>query len=183
MPTTPAWDIARPRLDAERTRGGRRRTSTSRRGARQPVTAPAGASSGGGFELLRRAADGDLHPLGLGRFGHRHRYGENAVVVGGVNVIGVQAVAKEQLAAERPVWSLGDDPLLTLCLRGLPLGVHRQDVLLDRQIDRRGIDTRQVEPNDEPLAVAVRVDGSERGSSPQQPLDVTSNRISIHITS
>jgi hypothetical protein len=38
-----------------------------------------------------------------------------------------------------------------------PLGPHGQNVLLDGQIDRRGLDAREVELDDEPVAAAVGV--------------------------
>ena len=55
------------------------------------------------------------------------------------------------------MWALGHDHLIALSRLEAPLGPHAQDVLLDGQIDRRGLDAREVELDDELVAAAVGV--------------------------
>jgi hypothetical protein len=52
---------------------------------------------------------------------------------------------------------LGHEHLVVLSWLKAPLGPHGQDVLLDGQLDRRGLDAREVELDDELLAAAVGV--------------------------
>jgi hypothetical protein len=53
------------------------------------------------------------------------------------------------------VRALGHEDLVALSRLEAPLGPHAQDVLLDGQFDRLGLDAREVELNDE-LETALR---------------------------
>lgn len=78
----------------------------------------------------------------------------------GLHVFGVGRVAEEDLARVTAVRPLGHDHLVVLSRLKAPLGPHGQDVLLDR----RGLDAREVEPDDELLAAAVGSMGNARGA-------------------
>jgi hypothetical protein len=62
------------------------------------------------------------------------------------------------------VRTLGHNDLVGLSRLKAPLGPHGQDVLLDGQIDRRGLDARKVELDDELLAAAEGSIGNARGA-------------------
>jgi hypothetical protein len=56
-----------------------------------------------------------------------------------------------------PLRALGHEHLVALLRLKAPLGPHAQDVVLDGQIDRVGLDAREVEFDDELVAAAVGV--------------------------
>jgi len=99
----------------------------------------------------------DLHAAWLGRLGDRDREREHAVLAAGLHILGVERVPEEELARVRAVRTLGDDHLVALLRLKAALGPDGQDVLLDGQLDRRGLDAREVELDDELLAAPVGV--------------------------
>jgi hypothetical protein len=109
------------------------------------------------LDRLGVLAPADLHAARLGRLGDRDRERQHAVLIVGLHVLGVQRVAEEELATVGPVRALGHEHLIALSRLEAPLGPHAQDVLLDGQIDRRGLDAREVELDDELVAAAVGV--------------------------
>ena len=97
------------------------------------------------------------HLAGLGLLGDGDGDGQHAVLVAGVHLGGVEAVAEEQLAAEGAVDALiGDD---VVALDGTPgaLGADGEDVALVFEVDGGGIDAGQIEVSDERVAVPVGV--------------------------
>lgn len=68
-------------------------------------------------------------------------------------MLGVEAVAQEQLPSEDPLRSLGHHDLLPV--RRLPraLGAYREHVLLHRELDGVRIHARNVEADDEAVGV------------------------------
>jgi hypothetical protein len=62
------------------------------------------------------------------------------------------------------VRALGDQDLVTVAEGGLARGRDVQDVLLDGQVDRGGVHARQVELDDELVAVPI---GVHRGPAPR----------------
>ena len=83
-------------------------------------------------------------------------------------------VAEEQLAAEGAVGPLADEQLDAVDRAALALGVDGEDVLLDGQVDRAGVDAREVELRRRTRRRAVGVDrhrgrpggGAERPAGP-----------------
>ncbi len=102
--------------------------------------------------------DVDRDPAGLGLLRDRQAQREHIVGVAGVAALGVEALAQEQLAAEGPLRTLTDEQLHTIEDSAVTLGVDRQHVLLDDEVDRARVDTGEVELDDELVAMAVRVD-------------------------
>src|SRR3954451_23955755 len=111
---------------------------------------------------LHVLADVDRHTSRLGLLRDRKPQGQHAVGVLGVNTVGVERLAQEQLTAERPVRPLTDQQLDPVGLGPLAFGMDRQHVLLDRQVNRLGLDAGKIELHHELFAVAVRVDGHRR---------------------
>ena len=70
---------------------------------------------------------------------------------------GVEAVAEEQLAAERAVDALTGDDVVAVDRTPGPLGADGEHVALVLQVDRGGIDAGQIEVSDERVAVPVGV--------------------------
>ena len=92
---------------------------------------------------------------------------QDAAVVRGVDVLGVQGVPEEQLPgvdAQRPLGDLHLDGAVHG--QGAALGPHGQDVALDVELDGVGVDAGEVEDGHEVVAVAVRVHGHGGGSGP-----------------
>src|SRR4051794_13875107 len=78
------------------TMAGRLAAATRAHGA-----ATAGVRTSGRVDLLGfRGVLADLDPPGLGPLGDRDPQGQHAGVISGLDVVGVQALAEEQLAAE-----------------------------------------------------------------------------------
>ena len=61
--------------------------------------------------------------------------GEHAAVVAGLDVLGVEVVAEDELPAEHPAGAFGGDQL-GVAGPGRPFGLDRHDVALDVQVDR-----------------------------------------------
>jgi hypothetical protein len=78
-------------------------------------------------------ADRDLAGLGLLR--HRDREGEDPGAVTGFDALGVEVVAQDQLTGEHPARSFGGQEL-PIAAGGGPLGLDRDDVAFDVQVDR-----------------------------------------------
>jgi hypothetical protein len=102
---------------------------------------------------------GDLDLAGFGLLGYGDGDGEHTVVVDGVDVVTVQALAQEQLAAELAVAPLRDEDLVALFSRRRAGGPHGEDILLHGQFDRARISAGQVQIDLELFAPTVGVDG------------------------
>src|SRR5207244_2315052 len=100
----------------------------------------------------------------LGLLRDRDRDREDALVVAGCDPIRIEAVAEQQLSAERAVRALGDDELVALRREPGSLGRHGQSVLFDGQIDGVWVHTGEIEVHDKHLAPAVSVHWHPRGS-------------------
>jgi hypothetical protein len=111
-------------------------------------------SSGDRLGLL---LPGDRHPPWLGRLGDRDRERQHAEPTVGLNALGVERFAEEDLAGVGSLRPLGHDHLVALSRLETPLGPHGQHILLDGQLDRLRLDARQVELDDEPVAAAAGV--------------------------
>src|SRR5690606_2695086 len=107
-------------------------------------------------DLLASAA-ADLDAARLGLFGPRDAQGQDAGVVRRVDALGVQGVAEEELAGERAGGTLCHEGLRVLGGRGAALGPHVQDIALDVQLDRLGVDAGEVEVDEELVTRPVRV--------------------------
>src|SRR4051794_11006461 len=116
-----------------------------------------GATGRQRLDRLGFLATADRDASRLGRRGDRDRERQHAVLAVGLEVFGVQRVAEEDLAGVGPLRPLGHDHLVALSRLKAPLGPHRQHVLLDGQIDRRGLHAWEVELDDELLPAAVGV--------------------------
>src|SRR5690606_21237053 len=68
-----------------------------------------------------------------------------------------QGVAEEELAGERAGGTLCHEGLRVLGGRGAALGPHVQDIALDVQLDRLGVDAGEVEVDEELVTRPVRV--------------------------
>ena len=79
------------------------------------------------------------------------------MVVSGLDVVRVEALAEEELAGERSGRSLVDEDLIILIELPLALGRDRERVLLDCHLDRVRIDTGKVDVQIEPIALPVAV--------------------------
>src|SRR5438552_2145033 len=72
-----------------------------------------GSSAGVRFDrLLSVAALGDLDLAGLGSLRQGDRDHEHTVVIAGVDVLGIETIAEEQLPEELAVGALGGDDLV-----------------------------------------------------------------------
>jgi len=105
----------------------------------------------------------DLDLAGLGLFRDRDPQGQYAGVVVGLDPVSVQGVAQDQLPTEHP-----SGPF---CGQQFPIGrerrtfsFHGEYVAFDVQVDRGGIDPRQVEFDDEFLALLLGVHRHRRRS-------------------
>src|SRR5581483_9392796 len=87
--------------------------------------------------------------------------GQDAGVVAGSDVLGVEVVAEDQLAAEHTARPLGGDQL-GVAGSGRSLGPAGDHVAFDVQIDRVGVDAGQVELDMEGVAVAPRIHRHDR---------------------
>src|SRR6185437_9707190 len=96
-------------------------------------------------------------PSGLRSVGNRDGHGEHAVFVGGVNVVGVESVAQQELAREGPLTALAGDDLIALDGLPVPFRGDGHAVAFHGQIDGGGIDARQVEVDHEAVAVPIGV--------------------------
>ena len=79
-------------------------------------------------------------------------------LVVGVDLIGVEALAEEQLTRERAVGALRDHLLVAFLAVAVPLGGDGQHVALDGEIDGTRIDPGKVEVDDELVAAPERVE-------------------------
>ena len=104
---------------------------------------------------MRLARDFDASGLRAIRDGDGD--GEHSVFVGGVDLVGVEAVAEKELAAEGALSPFARDDLVAFDGLPVPLGGDRHGVAFDSEVDRRRVDARQVEVDHEAVAVAVGV--------------------------
>jgi hypothetical protein len=121
---------------------------------------PAARGCRGATQRLDRLgvlARADLHASRLGDLGDRDRERQHTMLAVGPHVLRIECVAEEHLARVGPLRPLGDDHLVALSRLKAPLGPHGQNVLLDGQLDRAGLDAREVELDDEPVAAPVGV--------------------------
>src|SRR5262249_36926298 len=124
------------------------------------------------LDRLRLAAV-DLDLVRLGRLGDGNRHREHAVVVASLDVTGVERLTETYTAGERPMSPLAGDHVRALLGRlPAPLRLHGEHVPLDREIDRVGSYTGQVEPQ---LEVVVLADGIHR--HPRPPSRAPANAI------
>src|SRR5580700_5009961 len=77
----------------------------------RPVSvSPSGSASGGcAYRHPLVAVDGDRHLVRLGLLGHRDHQSQHPLLIGSLNLVDVEAVTKEQLPAEGPLWSLAHE--------------------------------------------------------------------------
>src|SRR5579859_3615202 len=106
-----------------------------------------------------------------------HPDGEHALVVVGFDAVGVEVFAEEQLAAEGALGSFSDDDFLAVVVLPSPPGADGQEVALDGHLEGAGVDARQVEVDDQLIAVAVGVHGYGRncalsGAMPAEPIEL-----------
>ena len=83
---------------------------------------------------------GDLDLAGLGLFGDGDGQGEHTIFVGGAEVVTVEALSEEQLAAELALGPFGDLDLIALSADPAPRRPHGEEILLHGQVDEAGID-------------------------------------------
>jgi hypothetical protein len=101
---------------------------------------------------------GDLDAARLRLFGDRDAQGQDAGLVVGLDVVGVEGVAEEELAREDAEGAFGDLHLDVVAAgQGPPFGLDGQDVALDVELDGVLRDAGQVEADDELVAGAVGV--------------------------
>ena len=100
---------------------------------------------------------GDFNAAGLRTIRDGDGDGEHAVFVGGVDLLGVEAVTEKELAAEGALAAFARYDLVTLDGRPVPLGGDRHGVAFDGEVDRRRVDAGEVEMDHEAVAVAVGV--------------------------
>ena len=108
------------------------------------------------------SARGDLDLAGLRLLGDGDGEGQDAVVVGGHDLVAVQALAEEQLPAEVSLGSLRHEDLIVLGPDPRPSRPNSEDVLLDGHLDEPGIDAGQVELDLELVAPTVGVNRDRR---------------------
>ena len=84
----------------------------------------------------------------------RHRQGErqHALVVARRDVLGVDRRTETELATEATLRSLGNEELVALVWLEPPFRPDGEDLILDRDFDRLGVDAGQVEVDDERVA-------------------------------
>ncbi|HSJ73771.1 MAG TPA: hypothetical protein VK904_05590 [Miltoncostaeaceae bacterium] len=123
---------------------------------------------------------------GLGRLSHRDVQRQHAGRIGGLEALGVERVAQEELAGERAVRALGGDHLIALAALETPLCLDRQGVLLDGEVDGPRVHARQVERDHELVAAPVGVHRN-RPRRPRarhdllgQPVKLAAERIELH---
>src|ERR1044072_9228506 len=109
----------------------------------------------GGVDLLARLACRDLDLARLRLLGDRDPQGQDSGLIGRGQVVRVERLPKEQLAAENAVTALVDDPLSAVGLWGLALGMDGHHVLLDREIDRVRADAWKIQVDYEMTVLAV----------------------------
>jgi hypothetical protein len=107
--------------------------------------------------LPAAVADGDRDAARLGGLEHRHADGEHAVVVAGLEVVGVQSLTEEDLAAEHALRPLADDQLLRRRAVEGPARGDARHVLLDRQLHRGGVHAGKVEVDVQVVALPIGV--------------------------
>jgi hypothetical protein len=83
---------------------------------------------------------GDLDLARLGLFGDGDGEGEHTVFVAGAEVVTVEALAEEQLAAEVALGPFGDLDLIALGADPVARRPHGEQILLHGQLDEAGID-------------------------------------------
>jgi hypothetical protein len=79
------------------------------------------------------------------------------VVVAGLDAVGIQSLAQEELPAEAALWALRHQHLVALDRLPPPFGRDGEHVLLHRQLDGRWVHARDVEVHHEAVLVAVGV--------------------------
>jgi integrase/recombinase XerD len=105
---------------------------------------------------------GDFDAPGLGAVGDGDGDREDTVLIGGVDLVGVEAVAEEQLAREGALSAFAGDDLVAFDGLPVPFRADRHRVALDGDVDRGGVDAGQVEVDDEAVAVPVGVHRNAR---------------------
>jgi hypothetical protein len=95
----------------------------------------------------------------------RNAKGQDARVVAGVDPLEVEVVAEDQLPTEDASGALGSEHVVTL-LRPRALDCHGEHVALDVEVERGRVDARNIERDDEVVAVAPGVHGHRRGPRP-----------------
>src|SRR3954447_3012704 len=123
------------------------------------------------LDLGRYVGTGDLDLAGPRLLGHGDAHGEHAVVVAGLEPLGVEAPAEDELAGIAAVRPLRDGPLGVLELGYRALRGDGEGLPLDRQVDRAGLPAGQPEVGDEVVAdlVAVQRHPGERAGRPHPP--------------
>src|SRR5579859_7256309 len=136
---------------------------------RRDASAPAGrwfryraADLGSGSELLALVALADLHLARLGLLQNRDPDLEDAIVVGGLDGVGVQVLGQGQAAREGTERALADEELVALGVLFGPLDADRQDTAVHGDLDRLRVDAGYVEPQQH---VAVAADAVQRHDS------------------
>lgn len=143
----PAWQRAKDRVPAPT------RTAPGRRHA---ILCLLGGGRVDGFFV---GFAGDFDAARLGPVGDRNRDGEDAVLVGGVDLFGVEPVAEKELTAEAALATFAGDDLVAIDGLPVPLGSDGHRIALDAQVDGCRVDAGKVELDDEAVAVAVGVHG------------------------
>ena len=116
---------------------------------------------GGRLDLDRNLALVDLHLARLGFLGHRDLQGQDAVGVISSDLPDVQALAQGELASIRTVAALTANPAMILIvgvnLLLLALCADAQRPVVNINVDAVGINTGQVDLDDELIAIAVKI--------------------------
>jgi hypothetical protein len=100
----------------------------------------------------------------------RHRQGErqHAVVIARDDVLGVDRRTETELATKATLRSLGNEELVALVWLEPPFRPDGEDLILDRDFDRLGVDAGQVEVDDERVASAMASLGKLSGVRPPE---------------
>ena len=107
----------------------------------------------------------DLDLAGLGLLAHRDRDCEHAVAVGGGDALGVDPLAEVELTQEARGLPLAGDPLDALAGRERALSADRQQLTVDVDVHRAGVDAGKVCRQDVVVAVAVEVHRHPAGTA------------------
>src|SRR5690606_7580639 len=93
----------------------------------------------------------DRDPAGPRLLQHGDADGQYAIVVGGLDTVGVEVVGETDPAGEGAHPPLTDERALAVADLLLAVRGDRQDVAVDGHLDRVGVDAGQVEPQDDVL--------------------------------